>query len=268
MDKFESRSRLKKVFSPVIGVEPSFQVLGIPGYARGLNLGLALISKENSGATIGHVMTTRSRFWRRRYYDLFSHVYDRFIRLHARKDDSGTRSFLVDGAALEQVKRPLGLDVCCGTGAVLRAFAHRYPQGSFIGYDFSRGMLLAAGRKNSIGDVRLIQGSAACLPFVDETFHVVSCSHALYELKGADRIHALFEMKRVVRKDGVVLIMEHEVPSRPFAGFMFRLRLMAMGSADADEFVESGLKPFLEVFSVATLRHTPSGRSKLICCRK
>jgi len=42
-----SRSRLKKVFSPDIGVDASFQVLAILEYASGLNLGLALISNEN-----------------------------------------------------------------------------------------------------------------------------------------------------------------------------------------------------------------------------
>jgi hypothetical protein len=55
-------------------------------------------------------------------------------------------------------------------------------------------------------------------------------------------------MKRVVRTDGVVLIMEHEVPAQPLAGVMLRLRLLAMGSDDAREFVESGLKPFQKGF--------------------
>ncbi len=213
-------------------------------------------------------METRSRFWRRRYYDVFSHFYDRFIQLHARRDETGTRSFLVDGAALDQVEKPRVLDICCGTGAVLSAFADRHPLGTLIGCDFSRGMLLAARQKSSAGGVAFIQGNAAGLPFGDSLFHVVSCSHALYELKGEERAKALHEMKRVVRNDGVVLIMEHEVPTRPVARFMFRLRLMAMGSADAREFVESGLKPFQQVFPAVTLRRTPSGRSKLICCRK
>jgi len=43
-----TRSCLKKVFSPDIGVEPSYQVLDILEYACGLILGLALISTENS----------------------------------------------------------------------------------------------------------------------------------------------------------------------------------------------------------------------------
>ena len=213
-------------------------------------------------------MDTRSRFWRRRYYDFFSHFYDRFIQLHARQDESGTRSFLVNSAALEHIEKPRVLDVCCGTGAVLSAFADCHPHGTFIGCDFSHGMLLAAQRKDHIGGVTFIQGNAARLPFADNIFHAVACSHALYELKGEDRGKTLYEMKRVVRKEGVVMIMEHEAPARPLAGVMFRLRLMAMGSADAKEFIESGLKPFQQVFPSVTLRHTPTGRSKLICCRK
>jgi len=213
-------------------------------------------------------MKTRSRLWRRRYYDVFSHFYDRFIQLHARRDESGTRSFLVDAAALDQVAKPRILDVCCGTGAVLSAFADRYPAGTCIGCDFSRGMLLAARHKKTAGATALVQASAARLPFAGSFFHAVSCSHALYELKGPDRAKALHEMQRVVRDDGVVLIMEHEVPTRPLARFMFRLRLKAMGSADAQEFVEAGLKPFEQVFSSVTLNHSPSEKSKLICCRK
>ncbi|MEJ2641465.1 MAG: methyltransferase domain-containing protein [Desulfosarcinaceae bacterium] len=213
-------------------------------------------------------MTARARYWRRRYYDIFSLFYDRFIQLHARQDESGTRSFLADSAALSHFSAPLGLDICCGTGAVLVALASRYPQGIFVGFDFSLGMLRAAQKKHLIGEISFTQGNAANLPFADDTFHVVSCSHALYELKGADRTKALNEMKRVVRQDGVVLIMEHEPPSGALAAFMFRLRLKAMGSFDAKEFVESGIAPFQMIFPSVSLRHTPSGKSKLICCRK
>lgn len=213
-------------------------------------------------------MDAPSRRWRRRYYDLFSLFYDGFIRLHARKDESGTRSFLVHHATLGPVKKPLGLDICCGTGDVVLAFAGRHRRGTFIGCDFSYGMLHTARRKDPANRAAFVQGDAACLPFADDIFHAVSCSHALYELKGADRVKALQEMKRVVSKNGILLIMEHEAPKRPLAAFMFRLRLKAMGSADAKEFVSAGLKPFQQVFPSVTLHHTPSGRSRLICCRK
>jgi ubiquinone/menaquinone biosynthesis C-methylase UbiE len=214
------------------------------------------------------VMKPRPRYWRRRYYDIFSLFYDRFIQLHARRDESGTRSFLSECAGLSNIETPLGLDICCGTGAVLLALAKRYPRGLFVGCDFSLGMLHAARKKHSASGIPLVQGNAAALPFGDDTFHAVSCSHALYELKGADRVEALREMKRVVRQDGIVLIMEHEAPGGTLAAFMFRLRLKAMGSADAKEFVESGLAPFWKIFPTVSLRHSPTGRSKLICCHK
>ena len=51
-------------------------------------------------------MGTQPRYWRRRYYDFFAHFYDRFIALHARKDASGTRSFLVAHAALADQEKP------------------------------------------------------------------------------------------------------------------------------------------------------------------
>ena len=41
------RSRLKKVFSPELGVEPLSQVLDILEYACGWRFGLALISDKN-----------------------------------------------------------------------------------------------------------------------------------------------------------------------------------------------------------------------------
>lgn len=213
-------------------------------------------------------MTTHSRYWRRRYYDVFSLFYDRFIQFHARRDELGTRSFIADNAELWQFDAPQGLDICCGTGAVVLALAERHPRGIFVGYDFSSGMLHAARGKHARGCVAFVQGNAAALPFANDTFHAVSCSHALYELKGVDRSKALNEMKRVVRQDGVVLIMEHEAPSGGLAAFMFHLRLKAMGSADAQAFVESGLAPFRKIFPSVLLRHTPTGKSKLICCRK
>jgi hypothetical protein len=56
-------------------------------------------------------MKTRSRLWRRRYYDLFSRFYDRFIALHARKDESDTRSFLAESAAPKNKKKKIDLKI-------------------------------------------------------------------------------------------------------------------------------------------------------------
>jgi len=104
---------------------------------------------------------------------------------------------------------------------------------------------------------------------MDESFDVITCSHALYELKGPARQAALKEMKRVVRPGGVVLIMEHEVPRHPLVKILlFNLRMLTMGSADAGEFVKGEVKPFQRIFSAVTLFHSPSRKSKLFACRR
>jgi ubiquinone/menaquinone biosynthesis C-methylase UbiE len=211
---------------------------------------------------------TRLRKGRRKYYDIFSHVYDAFIRMHARQDQDDTRNFLVDAARLCEKSMPRILDICCGTGSVIIAFAERYPQSLTIGYDFSHGMLLKAQEKNTSGRVVFVEGDAAALPFADNIFHVVTCSHALYELKGETRQKALREMQRVVRHDGYVLIMEHEIPRQPIVKFLFYLRMLSMGAKDAYEFVSGGVEPLEKVFSHVTLSHSRTGKSKLMSCQK
>jgi len=171
-------------------------------------------------------------------------------------------------ARIERKPNPSILDICCGTGAVITAFAIQYSESFTVGYDFSRGMLLKVREKSGSGTIILIEGDAAVLPFIDESFDVITCSHALYELKTSARQAALKEMKRVIRSSGVVLIMEHEKPRHPLVRILFNLRMLTMGSADAREFVKGGLEPFQRIFSEVSLYHSPSGKSKLFVCRK
>ncbi len=211
---------------------------------------------------------TAIRTNRRKYYDVFSHFYDLFINLHSHKNRRETRAFLVDSAGLGHVKRPKVLDVCCGTGSVTLAFAERFPGIFAVGYDFSHGMLRKAREKDVNHTCLLVEGDAAILPFYDDEFDIVCCSHALYELKGDSRKAALVEMKRVIKPDGVVLIMEHEAPEKFVIKILFNLRMLMMGRTDAREFVKQGPAPYKKVFPAVTLTHTKSGKSKLMICRK
>ena len=210
----------------------------------------------------------RIRTGRRIYYNIFSYVYDVFVNLHARRDAVDTRNFLVEMAHPEGKPNPSILDICCGTGAVIAAFAHRYPESLTVGYDFSRGMLRKAQIKQEYRKTTFIEGDAAALPFADQSFDVVTCSHALYELKRRTRQIALWEMKRIIRSNGTVLLMEHEVPHHPLIKILFNIRMMSMGSADGLEFVKGGLGPYRQIFPNVCLYHSPTGKSKLIVCRK
>jgi len=207
------------------------------------------------------------RTGRRKYYDLFSRFYDVFIRLHARSDEEDTRHFLVDAAHLENRPAPSILDICCGTGSVIQAFAEQRPDAFLVGCDFSRGMLRKAQEKNFTGRVFFVEGDAAELPFRDDSFDIITCSHALYEFKGHARIMALLEMKRVLTADGVLLLMEHEVPRKPLTRALFNGRLFFMGSKDAREFLAGGLERLGNIFRRVDLSHSGSGKSRLMICR-
>ncbi len=208
------------------------------------------------------------RSGRRKYYDIFSHFYDGFIRLHSRNDNAETRAFLVDSAGLEGQKSPGVLDVCCGTGSVILAFAERFAEIVPVGCDFSRGMLRRAQEKDASGRLILVEGDAAALPFESDLFDAVCCSHALYELKGRAREAALFEMRRVVKPGGRVLIMEHEVPAKLWVRVLFHIRMRMVGSKEASAFLRQGRAAFEKIFAEVSLSHTPSGKSRLFTCRK
>jgi demethylphylloquinol methyltransferase len=208
------------------------------------------------------------RSGRRKYYDAFSRSYDLFVKLHSRNYGKETREFLVDSALLGDKASPRVLDICCGTGAVILSFSERYSNILAIGYDFSHGMLLKAREKDLRYRLTLTEGDAATLPFKDDFFDVICCSHALYELKGLVRKDALLEMRRVVKANGLVLIMEHEVPRKLFTKILFYVRMLMMGAKDAREFLTQGASPFKEIFTNVTQSYTKSGKSKLFICQK
>ena len=211
---------------------------------------------------------TKLRTGRQKYYNIFSHFYDLFIKIHSHSHRDETRRFLVDSAKLEDKRKPRVLDICCGTGSVILTFVDRFSDILAIGYDFSSGMLHKAREKDLSDKAIFINGDAADLPFADDNFDIVCCSHALYELKGDVRENALLEMKRVVKPDGMVLIMEHEVPVRPLIKILFYIRMLMMGPTDSREFLKQGITPLKKNFTEVALSHTKSGKSKLLTCYK
>ncbi len=157
--------------------------------------------------------SSRARF-RIRYYDAFSRVYDRFVAAHSSDREGRLRDVLADRTALGIEDR--ALDICTGTGAMLPVLAQRTgPKGLVVGLDFSSGMLNEARKKiTNLSCVVLVRADAEQLPFRDESFEVVTCSHAFYELKGEGAERALEEIARSLKSSGRFLMMEHDVPEK------------------------------------------------------
>jgi ubiquinone/menaquinone biosynthesis C-methylase UbiE len=105
------------------------------------------------------------------------------------------------------------LDVCCGTGTQ----AFNYAKLGIIswGIDLDSGMIEFAERRKaklSLSSVSFQRASATQLPFKDACFDHASISMGLHEKKGTHRNRIILEMRRVVKKDGTLAIVDYRVP--------------------------------------------------------
>jgi len=201
---------------------------------------------------------------RRLYYDLFSKVYDGVIALHSADKAGRLRAWLVEKSGAAEGTKVL--DLCTGTGSVaIEASKVVGDHGMVVGLDFSRGMLQKAKEKaHGAKNLCWIEASAPFLPFKGESFHVVLCSHAFYELRDWEKIWVLAEVKRVLKPGGRFLMMEHEEPSHPVVRFLYKVRLASMGSLDAKRFIARELSLFSRFFKGVVKEKSPTGNSKLI----
>ncbi len=206
------------------------------------------------------------RRFRRKYYDLFSHVYDAIIALHSRDQRAYLRRFLLEKAGVQKNTRLL--DLCTGTGAVpLAAVDFISEEGLIVGVDFSWGMLRRAvdkARQRRHPKLFFVLANVGELPFPTATFEVITCSHAMYELDPLTRDRTLQEIKRVLKPGGCFAMMEHCEPKNPFVRFLYYLRLASMGSPENRAFARDE-RPFLQKYFREVKKFlSPTGGSKLL----
>lgn len=92
------------------------------------------------------------------------------------------------------------LDVGCGTGGMLSTLA-RY--GEVTGLDYSADALRFARERHHAA---LTRGTVSRLPFVNESFDLVTSFDVLYHLDVSDDVQALREIARVLRPGGTLLV--------------------------------------------------------------
>lgn len=157
------------------------------------------------------VFDTKTKGELQRIYDGFAPVYRR-------------ETILVDYLlGLRKLRRALMqnasgkiLDVACGTGENFPFFS---PEDDITAVDLSPGMLsIARERANRLGlKINYQVMDAEELKFPDDYFHAVIS--AMSTCTFPDPIRALQEMKRVIKDDGRILLLEH---GRSRLGFIGR----------------------------------------------
>jgi len=104
------------------------------------------------------------------------------------------------------------LDVCCGTGD--QVFHYEQKGAIATGVDQNPNMIeLAERNKKRHGFNSTFHiASATELPFPDGYFDCASISLALHEMEREERNRAVSEMKRVVRKEDILMFVDFQVP--------------------------------------------------------
>jgi ubiquinone/menaquinone biosynthesis C-methylase UbiE len=102
------------------------------------------------------------------------------------------------------------LDVGCGTGALLRAVAQRFPQAELVGVDASTEMIRMAEASNPSPDrLRFARAQAEELPFADGQFDLVLSTISFHHW--ADQGKGLHEVARALVPGGLFLLADHFV---------------------------------------------------------
>ena len=118
------------------------------------------------------------------------------------------------------------LDVGCGTGTLAILARRRVgASGSVFGIDASAEMIARAkGKARRAGiEVQFEAASAQALPFPDGSFDVVLATLMLHHLGRNGRRTLAGEMRRVIKPDGRVLIVDFEESTRKSRGLAARI---------------------------------------------
>ena len=105
------------------------------------------------------------------------------------------------------------IDVCCGTGAQVLEYGRRGVVAT--GIDISPGMLKIATRnirRQKAVNVSFQLADATDLPFPDGYFDYASISLGLHEKEKPVRYQIISEMKRVIKQDGALILIDYRVP--------------------------------------------------------
>jgi demethylmenaquinone methyltransferase/2-methoxy-6-polyprenyl-1,4-benzoquinol methylase len=112
------------------------------------------------------------------------------------------------------------LDVGCGTGVHLELY--QKAGCAVFGIDLSPSMLHVA--RERLGDsAQLHRGDASKMPYSDRTFDLIIMATVLHEMSGRVRSKVITESKRILKKDGRILLIDfHPGPFQPFKGWFYR----------------------------------------------
>lgn len=155
-------------------------------------------------------------------FDTISGEYDGLNRVISLGNDTRWRRNVV--RIVEQFRPDTILDIATGTGDLAIALAHTGAS-KIVGLDISAGMLAVGQKKvreNALTDkVSMVVGDSEALPFRNNSFAAVTVAFGVRNFEDLEK--GLSEIYRVLRKGGLLVVLETSVPSNQFYKFGYML---------------------------------------------
>ncbi len=160
------------------------------------------------------------------------------------------------------------LDIATGTGDLAIMLAKKITDAKIIGLDISKGMLDVGIKKvkanNLDNQIKMVLGDSEKLPFENDTFDAITVGFGVRNFEDLDK--GLQEIHRVLKKDGVFVVLEtsqpEKFPMKQFFRFYSKYIIPTVGglfSKDKkayDYLPESAAKfPYGEVFNNILLKN-------------
>lgn len=117
------------------------------------------------------------------------------------------------------------LDIGTGSGALAIAIAKRHPDAMVIGTDpwdqnvtpgVDQKLCQANAKAEGVKHAVFMYGIAQKVEFPDETFDAVVSNYVYHQVQGMDRVDAILEALRTLKKGGVFVI--HDIMTKGFYG--------------------------------------------------
>jgi len=145
------------------------------------------------------------------------------------------------------------IDVATGTGALayeLAIFGH-----DVIGIDLSPEMLAQARKKLSQNlKLKFQQADGTKLPFKDGTFDAASISWGIHDMPYEIGIKVLKEMKRVIKKNGMILIVDYIDAKKHYPARLTQFLINLYETKNYKPFITKGMGTYIKEAGLKTVK--------------
>lgn len=152
-----------------------------------------------------HRQKAKKRVTKRRF-DKWAHKYDESILQHFIFRSSHKVLYKEINGNNNKGRRYKILDIGCGTGELAYQLADDLKDSEIHGIDISKTMIDKAKVKKGNHNVKFKVGDVEDLPYKDNAFDVITCSHSFHHYP--DKEKAISEMYRVLKHDGRLMIID------------------------------------------------------------